>query len=529
VMRMPASMTGLSSAPPQVNRKCSECEEEDKKLQKKDAGSGAPALAEAPPSVHEVLRAPGRPLDAATRAFFEPRFGHDFTDVRIHVDDEAAHSARSMGALAYAVGRHIVFGKDQFSTGTPAGRQTLAHELAHTIQQRAAPGLNDASIDASSTDIKLQRQGDPQAHSSGAPSVPYEKSSPSVEAMYRRNGLTEAANAVRRCRLEGVCSKVLTTNEAYQAYRTGRLTAGMDEDKSTRAPAVPFAAAGMLAPAASPGAAGGAVRTATALERAREAWQTAEVLEGGEVAAGEVAAPGVAGAATVAVPVALGVYLVVAVADLIGYGSFQAALQRMGYVILPDPLQVCISGCHQPAAPTREFDDPGSGFLHPDFPGGGLHPEFTETDYRAIEEYLQPSTPAPLPLPQQPPPELGPPTASRRRPARPAPTPAPQPAPAPATPRPRSRWCTEEEQTTLHDEVEKQCKNRGEFACRPGDSPQIINEKIAKLNACIDARERFQKKCWRKGDPGYEGHMKQIADLYKLLRDCDELAKKKTP
>src|SRR5262249_36324847 len=63
----------------------------------------------APPIVHEVLRAPGGRLDPSTRAFFESRFGHDFSRVRVHSEEKAAASARAVNALAYTVGRNIVF------------------------------------------------------------------------------------------------------------------------------------------------------------------------------------------------------------------------------------------------------------------------------------------------------------------------------------------------------------------------------------------------------------------------------------
>ena len=63
----------------------------------------------APASVHEVLRAPGRPLDAATREYFAARFGHDFSRVQIHADDLAANSAKEVDAQAYTVGSHIAF------------------------------------------------------------------------------------------------------------------------------------------------------------------------------------------------------------------------------------------------------------------------------------------------------------------------------------------------------------------------------------------------------------------------------------
>ena len=80
-----------------------------------------------------------QPLDRATRAFMEPRFGHDFSKVRVHTDVRAAESARAVNALAYTVGRDIVFGEGQYAPGTDVGRQLLAHELTHTIQQAKVP------------------------------------------------------------------------------------------------------------------------------------------------------------------------------------------------------------------------------------------------------------------------------------------------------------------------------------------------------------------------------------------------------
>jgi hypothetical protein len=67
----------------------------------------------------------------------EPRFGHNFREVRVHTDAEAAHSARAVNALAYTVGQDIVFGRDQYAPSTSAGTRLLAHELTHVLQQRA--------------------------------------------------------------------------------------------------------------------------------------------------------------------------------------------------------------------------------------------------------------------------------------------------------------------------------------------------------------------------------------------------------
>jgi len=138
------SFAPLRSFP--LQRKCAcggapgpagECEAcRKKRLQRKPAHSIEPT--EVPPIVHEVLRSPGEPLDRATRGFMEPRFGHDFSRVRVHTDAKAAESTRGVHALAYTVGADVVFGAGQFRPETGAGQRLLAHELGHVLQQSAA-------------------------------------------------------------------------------------------------------------------------------------------------------------------------------------------------------------------------------------------------------------------------------------------------------------------------------------------------------------------------------------------------------
>ncbi len=163
---------------------CGECRKNE--LQRRAADSNA-AVDQVPDIVYDVLRSPGQPLDNETRAFFEPRFsrdlgqrepklmpkpaqsglrvgsvddplereadhiaagvltryvdqpaarvGYDFSQVRVHADSKAADSARAVGALAYTVGRDVVFGAGQYAPQTSEGRRLLAHELAHTVQQ----------------------------------------------------------------------------------------------------------------------------------------------------------------------------------------------------------------------------------------------------------------------------------------------------------------------------------------------------------------------------------------------------------
>lgn len=92
----------------------------------------------APPAVRDALNGPGLPLPPDTRAYFEPRFSQDFSGVRVHTDAKAAESARSLNALAYTVGRDVVFAAGRFAPATAEGRKLLAHELTHTVQQTEA-------------------------------------------------------------------------------------------------------------------------------------------------------------------------------------------------------------------------------------------------------------------------------------------------------------------------------------------------------------------------------------------------------
>ncbi len=97
-------------------------------------------------SLQTALRSPGQPLGAGTRAYMEPRFGHDFGNVRVHADAQAADSARSVNALAYTVGQNIVFGDGQYSPNTSAGQQLLAHELTHVVQQSGASAGSQPNV-----------------------------------------------------------------------------------------------------------------------------------------------------------------------------------------------------------------------------------------------------------------------------------------------------------------------------------------------------------------------------------------------
>ena len=119
---------------------CSECENKKLSLARsiRSANPVTPKNNDVPPIVHDVLRSSGEPLDATTRAFFEPRFGHDFSRVRVHTDEKAAESARLVNARAYTVGDNVVLGSGQQPPSSSASRRLLAHELTHVVQQSHA-------------------------------------------------------------------------------------------------------------------------------------------------------------------------------------------------------------------------------------------------------------------------------------------------------------------------------------------------------------------------------------------------------
>jgi hypothetical protein len=115
---------------------------------------------EVPPVVHEVLRSPGLPLDANTRSFMEPRFGHDFSRVRVHTDARASESARAVNALAYTVGRNVVFEAGHYAPDTGEGRRLLAHELTHVMQQNGTARMQPSTLEVGEPSDAYEREAD---------------------------------------------------------------------------------------------------------------------------------------------------------------------------------------------------------------------------------------------------------------------------------------------------------------------------------------------------------------------------------
>jgi hypothetical protein len=143
VMRMPETNW--------VQRKCAHCEEEEKLQRKplidfiqKKSAAGESVISESISSRIASTRGNGQLLNGEEKSFMEDRFGADFSSVRIHTDSEAVQLSRELNAQAFTVGADIYFNSGKYAPGSTEGKQLLAHELTHTIQQgetiRRSPG-----------------------------------------------------------------------------------------------------------------------------------------------------------------------------------------------------------------------------------------------------------------------------------------------------------------------------------------------------------------------------------------------------
>ena len=144
VMRMPAPERQRAFACSDGERPKSETRhpgQEKLSLQPEHAAENASQPSTTPPLVQKILHSPGQPMDQSARSYFEPRFGHDFGQVRVHSGRQADQAAHSINARAFTTGSHIVLGSAQHAPESREGQQLLAHELAHVIQQSGGSAI----------------------------------------------------------------------------------------------------------------------------------------------------------------------------------------------------------------------------------------------------------------------------------------------------------------------------------------------------------------------------------------------------
>jgi hypothetical protein len=148
VMTAPVHST-VSGTPPRIQRYAGQAIEEAEDTM--------------PTSVDRVLASSGRPLELSLRQDMEQRFGHDFSQVRLHFGGDAEQSARELNANAYTVGHNVVFGAGQFAPESMAGKRLLAHELTHVVQQASSPALFNFSPEKMNSGANAEQEAEESA------------------------------------------------------------------------------------------------------------------------------------------------------------------------------------------------------------------------------------------------------------------------------------------------------------------------------------------------------------------------------
>jgi hypothetical protein len=232
---------------------CAECQKKGHELQRKtqDPENKSTRSAAISPAVDEVLNSLGQPLDTATRDFMEPRFRHDFSQVRVHTDSRAGASAEEVNAQAYTVGRDVVFAPGQYQPNTEAGNAVLAHELSHVVQQEGTSDATPAKVISHPSDSS-EREADAVAGSVLRNETVAVNQSPSatVQTLTAGEAVGIGAGVVAGttvlggiglgiAALAGAFDKTVFTDEDLKAYlttlaKTGQREGHRDSDNKAR-------------------------------------------------------------------------------------------------------------------------------------------------------------------------------------------------------------------------------------------------------------------------------------------------------
>lgn len=178
-----------------------------------------------PDTVAAVLRSPGRPLDDDTRDFMEHRFGEDLSAVRLHNDAPAAQASRQIAARAFTVGQHIVLGSGADTADAPAARTTLAHELAHALQQRQ-PGATDLGSTQRESEARHAASSiagaSPMPHISAASPAISRDPVPGTEddAGFEATMAEATCDIASLCRLSFRAPEAVSQSRVMRAYRS---------------------------------------------------------------------------------------------------------------------------------------------------------------------------------------------------------------------------------------------------------------------------------------------------------------------
>jgi hypothetical protein len=146
----------------------------------------------------------------------EPRFGQDFSQVRVHTDARANESAQAVNAFAYTVGANIVFGAGQYKPGTASGNKLLAHELTHVVQQQPVNTLQ-SKLSLGQESDPLEREAEQAEQAIAQPDTPIQSGKVSVAAPSLLQRQVRPENV--SCRANGLTNPNLTGDEVVTALQ----------------------------------------------------------------------------------------------------------------------------------------------------------------------------------------------------------------------------------------------------------------------------------------------------------------------
>lgn len=241
-----AGVPPIGNTPPAVRAKCAECEAEEKTIRRapgKDeddektirtkAGPGGPTAGGAAQAALAVAGG-GVPLPAPARAYFEPRFGCDFSAVRIHTHERAQSAAAAINARAYTLGHDIAFAAGEYRPAGADGRLLIAHELAHVAQQ-AGSTVPAAASGLGSPDDRAEHEADTAAARASA--------GQQVGSLARDGTRLRRQSARKLKPRMDVARRLAIVNDPTSTHELGSLLAGNRVDGTPSIAIGPFQAA----------------------------------------------------------------------------------------------------------------------------------------------------------------------------------------------------------------------------------------------------------------------------------------------
>lgn len=463
-----------------------------------------------PASVDRTLASPGRPLEPTLRGDMEGRFGVDFSHVRVHTDAAAARSAREVSALAYAAGPHIAFANGQFAPGTAAGRELLAHELAHVVQQ-AAPGVTALMRKGFDSKVEVCQRVLTSRHfqvDKGGVRVVLAAQTPDTEVPNCRNfdfGVTLTRSKDWWLDKEiGTCE---SRTGGIRVFKFGNVPSGTYYLTFWRVFDHPYCCLEADVQVFDEALSG----DGEGCTRAKDL-STMDIVHGALDLAGFIPALG-------AIPDGINASIYVlegdwanaglsAVAALPAVGDGIKAASMAGKAVIKVEAKTALKlgeeGLAAELKSLRAASESASAAKAEREAAQEIARLEREAAERAEKKATKPKASKPKDQPQEKPKEKPEETAQKKE------------------KKPKKPKCTALEIEAQNLALHVFC-NKPRSCSMQGDSCESATAKVAAGYGCVDGRVVLQQRCFHKGEPGYERHMQQIAQASAALRNCQAI------